>query len=68
MTIYTDEKLQEDLTCGMRGYVRRAEILLSVPEEMRTEVVREANRIMNNIPSRSTEALLTAVRIVKAKA
>jgi hypothetical protein len=68
MTIYSDAALEADLTCGMRGYERRAQILLTVPVEMRSEVVAESQRIMNAIGGRPTEALLAAVRHVEVGA
>lgn len=68
MNIYSDAALEAELTCGMRGYERRAQILLTVPEEMRSEIVADAHRIMNNIGGRATEALLMAVRSAKVGA
>lgn len=62
MNIYSDAALEAELTCGMRGYERRAQILLTVPESMRAAVVAESHRIMNAIGGRPTEALLAAIR------
>ena len=62
MNIYSDEALQAELTSGLRGYARRAQILLNVPEENRAQIVADEHRIMNNIPSRATEALLLAIQ------
>ena len=68
MSTYSDESLQADLTSGLRGLRRRAEILLRVPEQDRLQIVKDANRIMNNIPSRATEALLLAIQNSKVGA
>tara|TARA_R110000868_G_scaffold121118_8_gene321440 strand:+ start:1462 stop:1668 length:207 start_codon:yes stop_codon:yes gene_type:complete len=68
MNIYSDQALKTELTSNLRGIVRRAEILLTIPETMRAEVVAESHRIMNNIGGRPTEALLAAVRYAKAGA
>ena len=68
MNIYSDEALKSELNSGLRGIARRAQILLEVPEEIRAQAVAEAHRIMNAVGGRPTEALVIAVREVKAGA
>jgi hypothetical protein len=68
MNIYSDAALKTELSSNMRGIVRRAEILLTVEESKRAEVVAESHRIMNAIGGRPTEALLAAVRYVEVGA
>jgi hypothetical protein len=68
MSTYSDESLQAELNSGLRGLRRRAEILLSVPEQDRLQIVQDAYGIMNRIPVRPSAALLMAIQNSKVGA
>ena len=68
MNNYSNEVLHADMKSNLRGIVRRAQLLIKVPEEMRSEIVAESNRIMNARQCRPTEALAEAIFYAKVGA